>query len=146
MRGRGTKVKCYPGIKVNQLTEIIENMSQSSITKLAVFHVGTNDIEGSLSNDFIIGDLWNLIRTAQTRLPQARIIISAILQRNDRPTSLLNKEIKWMCDKSGAGFIDTNPFLSPRHFKRDGLHPTAEGAAIIGHVIKNLQAASETLN
>lgn len=115
MKGAGVTVKCLPGIDIEGLSEIVEEMDVNPSVESVYLHVGTNNLSKSPSSDYITGDMWHLVRKVNEKLPNAKVIVSGILRRRDvknLKTDQMNRDLQWMCEKSGVSFLDVNPFLS----------------------------------
>ena len=76
------KVKCFPGIRTEQLLRVIENRDLGS-SDTVVFHVGTNDLRRTGNLDYVMGDVYDLVNTAKTKFSKSRVVLSDVLRRGD---------------------------------------------------------------
>lgn len=146
MRGKGVHVKCVHGARIQTITSMIESMNTAEHIRMLILHVGTNNLTSDLSSDHLIGELWNLIRNAQQKMPKAKIVVSGLLAKSNlarKPAVIkINKDIEWVCKQTGTGFFDGNPYLKAASFKQDGVHLKKEAADLFGSSLKNLMTAS----
>ena len=75
---RGMKVECFPGIRTEQLQGVIENRDLGN-PDTVIIHVGTNDIRKTGNLDYILGDIYDLVNTVQTKFPTSRVVLSGML-------------------------------------------------------------------
>ena len=117
------KVECFPGIRTERLHAVIDNRDlENSAT--VVIHVGTNDIRtGNL--DYVMGDVYDLVDTVETKFPTSRVGLSGVLRRRDvswRRIGTVNSRYEWAAKTLGATFVDRNSWLDEWDFRSDGLH------------------------
>ncbi len=62
-------LKCFPGIRTRQLSNVIDNMEISQ-PNVVVLHVGTNVIKGRHDLDMKMGDVYDLATTVKKKFPR----------------------------------------------------------------------------
>ena len=114
------KVRCFPGSNMQPLI--------SKRPSTVVIHVGTNDagIKGATA-DKIIDKLLDLKKKIETKLPEATVVISTPLKRNDKVGAgqiieTLNKKIRGL----RLSIVD-NANIDSQDLGRKGLHLNARG-------------------
>ena len=68
---------------------------------VVLLHVGTNNIKKGIMAEEIMGEMMDLVSTIQSTVPEAKVIISGILRRNDvteRRLNKINSELDWLCE------------------------------------------------
>jgi len=76
------KVECFPGIKTEQLNRVIESRELAG-TETLIIHVGTNDLRSTRNLDFIMGEVYALVSTANKKIPNCKLVLSGVLRRRD---------------------------------------------------------------
>jgi hypothetical protein len=76
------RVQCYPGIRTEQLRRVIENRDLGS-PDTVVIHVGTNDLRRARNLDYVMGDVYALVKKAKTKFPQASLVLSGVIRHRD---------------------------------------------------------------
>ena len=122
------KVRCFPGSTISDLQWHSMQPLISKRPSTVVIHVGTNDagIKGATA-DKIIDKLLELKKEIETKLPEATVVISTPLKRNDKVGAgqiieTLNKKIR------GLGFsIVDNANIDSQDLGRKELHLNARG-------------------
>ena len=118
-------------------------------------HVGTNNAEKE-GTSAIVGKYRRLVKTLkEARIGQ--IVLSGILPimcgrgqeyRNCRRMAI-NKQIQKVCMEDGVGVVDMWLNLVGKHdfFKKDGLHLTRKGAAVLGcEFVRIVDESTGTVN
>ena len=113
--------------------------------KNIVLMIGTNNFQINSDEDIIDG-LEFLINAIRIRKPAAKIIMVGILPRRkmEAQVAVINKKIKRMSLQNQFGFVDfSKDFLNgnvidPKLFLEDGLHPNADGYAVLGRNLSEL--------
>ena len=67
------RVKCFPGIKSEQLRRVIDNRNVGGADAV-ILHVGTNDVRSYMNLYYFMGEVYKLVTTAKTKFPDARLI------------------------------------------------------------------------
>jgi hypothetical protein len=75
-------VKCFPGIRTEQLHRVLENRDLWT-PDTVIIHVGTNDLKRSINLDYLMGEVYSLVKTAKGKFPQSKIVLSGVLRRTD---------------------------------------------------------------
>jgi hypothetical protein len=78
------KVGCFPGILTELLHRVIENRDLKS-PDTVVIHVGTNDLRRTGNLDYVMGDDYHLVNTAENKFSTSRVVLSGVLRRQDLP-------------------------------------------------------------
>ena len=92
------RVKCFPGIKSEQLRRVIENRDLGCADAV-VIHVGTNDVRSYKNLDYLMGEVYNLVNTAKAKFPDARLIISGVFRSKGvsrRRVGAANDRLDWV--------------------------------------------------
>jgi hypothetical protein len=75
-------VECFPGIRTEQLHRVIEKRDLCS-PETVIILVGTNDLRAMKNLYFVIGEVYALVATAKSKLPNCRLLLSGVLRRRD---------------------------------------------------------------
>ena len=78
-----------------------------------------------------MGDVYDLVNTAETQFSTSRVVPSGLLWRRDvswRRTGAVNSRYDWVAKMLGVTFVDTNSWVDDWDFGRDGLHINRRGA------------------
>ena len=73
------RVECFPAFRTNQLQRVIENRNLGNSDAL-VIHVGTNDVRRSRNLDYIMGEVYDLVNTANAKFPGSRVVLGGVLR------------------------------------------------------------------
>jgi hypothetical protein len=122
-------VECFPGIRTEQLHRVIEKRDLGS-PETVVIHVGTNDLRTMKNLDFLVGEVYALVATAKSKLPNCRLVLSGVLRRRDvswRRIGALNDRFDWVANALEITFVDPNSWIEGGDFARDGLHLNGRG-------------------
>ena len=145
---------CYNrGIGGDTTSGVLERL-QVSVFDLApstvVLMIGTNDVNGGLPEDEILGRYRQIVETITATLPNAQLYCVSIIPQNkqletysnikvDHTTQVilrLNAQIRQLAGSNGAVYIDLFPlladgdnFLLPQ-YNDDGLHLNPTGLAV----------------
>jgi hypothetical protein len=118
------KVKCFPGIRTEQLQRVIERRELGSPDSV-VIHVGTNDLRRIGNLDYVMGEVYGLVKTAKTKFSTSRVVLSGVLRREDvswRQVGADNDRLELVANTLGMTFVDPNSCVDDWDFRRDGLH------------------------
>ena len=63
---------CFPGIKTEQLHRVTEKKDLGS-PETVIIYVSTNDLRTTINVDFVMGELYVLVATAQRKLMNCRL-------------------------------------------------------------------------
>ena len=130
------KVRCFPGSTISDLQSHYMQPLISKKPSKVVVHVGTNDASTKgATADKIIDALLDLKKEIETTLPEAIVVISTPLKRNDKVGAgkiieTLNKKIRGL----GLNIVDNKNIDSPE-LGRKGLHLNQRG---VGKFAANL--------
>ena len=130
------KVRCYPGSTISDLQWHYMQLLISKQPNTVIINVGTNDagIMGATA-DKITDNLLELKKEIENKLPEATVVISTQLKRNDKVSAgqiieTLNKKIRGF----GLNIVDdTN--IDYQDLGRKGLHLNPRG---VGEFATNL--------
>ncbi|KAK7862342.1 hypothetical protein R5R35_011570 [Gryllus longicercus] len=131
-------VKCFPGIRTRQLSNVIDNLEKSQ-PNVIVLHVGTNDIKGRHDLDTKMGEMYDLATTVKKKFPKSHILLSGIIARADVSSNkirALNDRLLWVARVQKMLFVDPNKWLTYRDLGRDGLHLNRTGAHKLGSLFQ----------
>lgn len=118
-----------------------------------VMLIGTNDIGQGVPEEELLKNITDSVKMIREQSPETNLIVQAIYPVNEHMETLyarvmvgkrtnagitaINEKIKTIAQENGAVFLDLTKELSDengdlkRAFTYDGLHPTAEGYAVI---------------
>jgi hypothetical protein len=137
---KGALVKCYPGIRVSQLQNQLEQLKlQSESFDTIVIHAGTNSVRSCLSPANIATDMKKLVRNGKVLFPKAKWGVSGVIYRRDtdnRFIDAVNQCLKSACENDlRCKFMDPNTCMSDADLGKDGLHLNRSGSAKIGKLL-----------
>ena len=130
------RVKCFPGIKTEQLRRVIENRGLGCADAVVIY-VGTNGVRSYKNLDYVMGEADNLVNTAKAKFPESRLIISGVLRSKGvswRCVGMANDRLDWVAGTLGATFVDLNSWIRDEDYSRDGLHLTRKGTRKLGEL------------
>jgi hypothetical protein len=93
-------VECFPGIKTEQLHRVIEKRDMGS-PETVIIHVGTNDFRAMKNLYFLMGEVYALVATAKSKLPNCRLVLSGVLRGRDVSwgrIGALNDRFDWVAN------------------------------------------------
>jgi hypothetical protein len=129
-------VECFPGIRTEQLHRVIEKRGLGT-PETVIIHVDTNDLRAMKNLDFVIGEVYALVATAKSKLPNCRLILSGVLRRRDvswRRIGALSGRFDWVANALEITFVDPNSWIEDGGFARDGLHLNGRGKRRLGQL------------
>ena len=144
---RRRKHRCYPGRKIEDVTErvdyLVENSTEDS---MFVTVVGTNNLRCDTAAD-IIEKYRAMIREFATR--RRKVAVCGIIPRYDvgpaifRKMSVVNREVEALCRQENMYYFDLwHHFCLDRTlYARDGVHLNSVGQARLGRVLGECLAA-----
>ena len=133
---KGADVAFYPGADVNNMTKVIEKVSNDDSVEVVLVHVGTN----SSKRQPVFRTVRQCVRLGQTvkkKFKNAQVIFSGIVCRKDvhnRKIWDLNRHIFRACESFDGLFVDPNFWLHHEDLARDGLHLNQKGAWKLGRL------------
>ena len=142
--GRAPKSRkrfCMPGGGIDDIIAAREEVTNgASKDALYIFHVGTNDIQKTRSEE-LLNKYRNLIK--QYKMKSRNIIISGILPRMSAENVFyskafsLNSRLNSLCKQEGVTFINTwdHFYQKSELFSNDGLHLNCVGSARLGRLL-----------
>ena len=110
-RTRATKVHSFPGATSEDMLDFIRPLAYRNPDSITV-HAGTNDLTG-LTTKEILENYLDIMATIKEINPEIKIVFSSVIQRHD-DISLqarihdLNNQMRELCSKHKAGFIDNS--------------------------------------
>ena len=140
-KGPRRKHFCYPGKKIEDITERVEDLVANSSEKAVfTYFVGTNNVKTNRSED-IIKKYKALISKLQDS--RRRSVICGLIPRYDVDSITLsrmmgiNTRVRDLCMKEGVMFVDVwDHFNTDRGlYGKDGLHLSSVGKARLGRVL-----------
>lgn len=118
-----------------------------------VMLIGTNDIGQGVPEEEMLQNITDSVKMIRAQSPETNLILQAIYPVNENMETLyaramvgkrtnagiktVNEKLRTIATENGAVFLDLTEALSDetgnlkRNFTYDGLHPTAEGYAVI---------------
>jgi lysophospholipase L1-like esterase len=128
------KFEISPGIRTEQIQRVIERRELGSPDSV-VIHVGTNDLRRTRNLDYVMGDVYGLVNTANTKFSTSRVVFSGVLRRVDvswRRVGAVDDRLEWVANTLGVTFVDPNSWMDDWDFSRDGLHLNRRGTRHLG--------------
>ena len=128
----------------NQVIPIAKEHSEKDIIAI---HLGTNDVNTELSSTEIVTKFKCLMETLKRHAPNTPLFISALSNRvyagsarDNHNVAAVNKTLREIChEDQQCTFIDCNPPILDRNYKRDGLHFSWDGINIFGrNMVRNV--------
>jgi hypothetical protein len=107
------KFECFPGIRTENQQRVIERREQGS-PDTVVIHVGTIGLRRTRNLDYVMGDVYGLINTANTGFSTSRVILSGVLRKEDvswRRVGAVNDRLVWVANTLGVTFVDPNNWV-----------------------------------
>jgi hypothetical protein len=101
------KVKCFPGIRTQQLQNFIVKRDLGS-PDTDVIHVGTSDLKRTGNLDYVMGDANDLINTVKTKFSTSRVVLSGVLRRKVvswRSNGAVNDRLEWVKNILGVALL-----------------------------------------
>jgi lysophospholipase L1-like esterase len=111
-----------------------------------VTFVGTNDLRRARNLDYVVGDVYALVKKAKTKFPQASLVLSGVIRRRDvswRGIGALNDRYDWVARTLGVTFVDPNSWIEDWDFGRDGLHINRSGARKLGQLYASVTPGAQ---
>lgn len=118
------------------------------------FHVGCNDLRkgyrggpgynGGHGKRKILHDMADLLYTARTRFPQAKVILNSVLVRRDigyRALYDFNEQLEFMCNNFDVTYVETNCSLGRGDLARDGVHFGRHGVSRLSSLLVDVVSA-----
>ena len=69
------KAACFPGVTTEHIHRILDNRDLG-IPDTVIILVGTNDLNGKINLDYVMGEVYSLVDKAKVKFPQSRILLS----------------------------------------------------------------------
>jgi hypothetical protein len=130
------RVQCFPGIRTEQLQRVVENRDLGS-PDTVVIHAGTKDLRQARNLDYVMGDVYALVKKAKTKFPQDNLVLSGVIRRRDvswQHIGALKDRYDWVARTLGVTFVDTNSWIEDWDFGTDGLHINRSEARKLGQL------------
>jgi len=130
------KVECFPGIRMEQLNEVIEKKDLGN-PETVIIHVGTNNLRRTGHIDYVTGDVYDLVNTAKSKFSTSIVVLSGVLQGRDmswQHTGAISSRYEWVARMLGVTFVDPKSWVNNWDSGRDGLHINQSGARHIGQL------------
>jgi lysophospholipase L1-like esterase len=141
----GMMVEYFSGIRTEQLQRVIEKRDLGS-PKTVIIHVGTNDLTAKKNLNFLMGEVYALVATAQSKFRNCRLVLSGVLWRRDvswRRIGALNDRIDWVAKTLEITFVDPNTWIEDGYFARDGLHLIGRGKTRLGKLYARVSGLND---
>ena len=75
-------VECFPSIRTEELHGVVDNRDLRSPGTI-VIHAGKNDLRRISNLDYVTGEILAVVKTAKTKPPTSRTVLSGILRERD---------------------------------------------------------------
>lgn len=141
---KGAYIECCPGGKIADIKHIL--LSYVGVTLAVIyFHVGCNNLRkgyrggpgynGGHGKREALHSMADLLYSAKTLFPKAKIFLNSVLIRHDISyKSLLgfNSQLELMCFNFNVSFVEANCCVGRRDLSRDGVHFSRRGVSRLG--------------
>ena len=142
-------VVCFPGARIEHVTERVEKIVGRGKGGTILVHVGTNNTDKEGTTAIVEKYRKLLKKTKQARLGQ--IILSGILPvcgnriqgyRNSKRMAV-NGMVERLCQEEDVGYVDMwDSFVGNEElYFRDGLHLSGKGAAVLAEGLSGAVAS-----
>jgi lysophospholipase L1-like esterase len=129
--------------KIEHILWRLENGELDGVNpKVIVLLAGTNNVGAGATAEDITAGIQAVLRTMQTKAPDATIILTAIFPRHDRPQYMAvidaaNANLAKLADGRKIRFLNVNDKLdSPDVLNPDKLHPSIKGYQVWADALK----------
>jgi hypothetical protein len=115
---------------MEQLHTVNENIDLGS-PDTVIIHVCRNNLRWTGNLNYVTGDVYDLVNTAETKFSTFRVVLSWVLQRQDVSLwhiGAVNSRYEWIQKTLGVTFVDPNSWVDDWDFGRDDLHINWTGA------------------
>jgi hypothetical protein len=102
-----------------------------------VIHVGNDDLRQARNLDYVLGDVYALVKKAKTKFLEDSLVPSVVIRRKYvswRHIGALNDRFDCVARTLGFTFVDPNSWIEDWDFGRDGLHINRTGTRKLGHL------------
>ena len=149
------------GISGNQTSDIYKDIKKRAYVynpSTIFLLIGTNDLEHDVSNEDIIKNIKNIIKSLNENLPNATVYLESIYPINNEKDSkinhnsvgkrknkdivLINSELKQYCNDKNCTYLDMYSLLEDKdgnlklEYTKEGLHMSDEGYEVITKELK----------
>ncbi|WP_158041234.1 GDSL-type esterase/lipase family protein [Kocuria sp. CNJ-770] len=122
-----------------QTSIIAENFTEVKGAEVLVILAGQNDTRAGVPFDEITDNLKQVVKTAGN----VRVVVSSVLPQDDMPEKATeyNERLREYAQKQGWTWVDAAASIRDgdryqEGLTEDGIHPTAEGAKILGNTLE----------
>ena len=149
------------GISGNQTSDIYKDIKKRAYVynpSTIFLLIGTNDLEHDVSNEDIIKNIKNIIKSLNENLPNATVYLESIYPINNEKDSkinhssvgkrknkdivLINSELKQYCNDKNCTYLDMYSLLEDKdgnlklEYTKEGLHMSDKGYEVITKELK----------
>ena len=149
------------GISGNQTSDIYKDIKKRAYVynpSTIFLLIGTNDLEHDVSNEDIIKNIKNIIKSLNENLPNAKVYLESIYPINNEKDSkinhscvgkrknkdivLINSELKKYCNDKNCTYLDMYSLLEDKdgnlklEYTKEGLHMSDKGYEVITKELK----------
>jgi hypothetical protein len=140
----GAYVECCPGGKITDIKNIILSYVGVRLSVI-YFHVGCNNLKrgyrggpgynGGHGKRGALHCMADLLYSAKTQFPNAKVFLNSILVRRDISYKALfdfNVQLELMCNNFNVCFVEANCCVGRSDLSRDGVHFSRRGVSRLG--------------
>ena len=141
IRDASTAVLCWPGIKLDEVARRLATVKTEPESAI-VFSVGLSDVKSAETPGEVSNKIDKLILAAKKRFPNRKIVINGAMNRLDQEPeflTILNIELKTVCEKRKITFLDPNVCIKPTHLAKDGIHLNRQGSQVFGNFFSGVK-------
>ena len=140
-----------PSATAESLTGLLDGIFSDDKPDIVCVMAGTNNVDNQDRPKVIVDKMENLVLKTKEKCPEAKIILSGILHRTDKPhlnktIDVVNHVLEKKSTVNGYTFVDHNLVRNgtmDQLVKKDGLHLNTTG---VKSVAKNIVDAVKSVN
>ncbi|KAG8324661.1 hypothetical protein J6590_086979 [Homalodisca vitripennis] len=136
---KGAFVECCPGGKYLDVRKVLLSYVGVSLSVIYL-HVGCNNLRrgyrggpgynGGHGKREALHNMAQLLYTARTQFPDAKIVLNSVLPRRDigyKALNDFNSQLELMCGNFDVLFVEANTLVSKKYLAKDGVHFNKRG-------------------
>ena len=147
---RRLRIRCktLPGVKIENSCEAIEAQVRSSNPRIAILHLGTNNVASDTADE-IFSKLLSVGDYVITSTSVKTLAFSSIIHRrgesNAETTRVddVNRVLKLLANQRGWAFLENDNITPVSHLTDDGVHLNIWGTKLLaGNIIRFLRSTN----
>lgn len=133
---KGCEVGVYTGVRVSELSNIIQRREDKREPKVIVIHAGTNNVGFKARHEsHVMVQMDELLKSSKEKYQHSVFIVSGVIYRDDirdETIDKINDSIRWVCSQNKVKYVDPNMCISHNEAARDGIHLNYRGGIYLG--------------